>query len=100
MVFVDSKSTSDQAGTEDGSIEEDQLPECWVVVAEDLEFGIEVEVEVDESTKGSSGMSRWHRFQRVIDLVLVTPTNISLKHDLAKASAASQQQRRIWVADG
>ena len=70
-----------------------------MVVAEDLELGIEVEVKVNESAKGSCGMSRWHRLQRVVDLVLVTPADISLKHDLAKASAASQQQRRIWVAD-
>ena len=49
MVFVDGERTCDKGSTEEGRIYGDQLPQSWVMVAEEFEFGIEVEVEEDET---------------------------------------------------
>ena len=49
MEFVDGEGAGDEGCAEEGRVEGDQLPHCWVVVREDLEFGVEVEVEEGET---------------------------------------------------
>jgi hypothetical protein len=44
MVFVYGKSSGDQKGAKKGCIDNDELPHCGMVVAEDLELCVEVVV--------------------------------------------------------
>jgi len=52
--FVDGKSSSDQASTNHGRKEQNHLPERRAVCAHDLELGIKVQRQVDESCKARS----------------------------------------------
>lgn len=42
VILVDSKGTTNKAGTENGGIDRDELPHGGVVVGEDLQLGVEV----------------------------------------------------------
>lgn len=85
MVLINGKSTTDETGSKDGCIDGDQLPHRGMVVREDLELRIEVKVEEDEARKGSRGVTRWHGFQAIINLLLVTRADAAVEHDLAVA---------------
>lgn len=82
MVFVNGKGTTDETSTEDGSVERNQLPHCGVVVGEDLELCVEVEVEKDETGKGSGCVTRWHGLEGIVDFVHITRADALVKHDL------------------
>lgn len=77
MEFVDGESSTDEAGTENRSVDGDKLPHGWVVVGKDLELGVEVQVQIDEASKGGSGVATRHRLKTVIDLIRVTSANLS-----------------------
>lgn len=47
VVLVNGECTSDEHRTKDGHVKKDQLPVRWTIVREDLELGVEVEVEED-----------------------------------------------------
>ena len=49
MEFIDSEGSGDERCAEDGRIQRDNLPHCWVMVREDLEFGVEVKIEKGEA---------------------------------------------------
>lgn len=49
MVLVNSEGTGDQGGTEDGGVECGELPHVRRIVGEDLELGVEVQVQEDET---------------------------------------------------
>lgn len=76
MELVDGQRASDQDGAEHGSVDGSQLPERRVVVGEDLELGVEVKSEEDEAGESSGGVTRRHRLERIIDLVLVAGADI------------------------
>lgn len=52
-----------------------------------LELGVEIYVQIHESTKGRGGMSRWKALKRVIDFVDVPSADAAVVHDLAEAIA-------------
>jgi len=79
--FIDGKSASDQASTEDGRKEQDHLPERGTVCAHNLELGIEVQRQEDQSRKSCSRMTRRHRLERVVDLFLVACADAPVVHD-------------------
>ena len=82
MVFINGKSTSNETSAENGSVESNQFPHCGVVVGKDLELCVEVEVEEDETGKGSSCVTGWHGLQTVVDFVHITRADALVKHDL------------------
>ena len=63
MELVDRQCTADQHSTQDRRIDRNQLPERWVVVCEDLELGVEIQIEEDEASERSGGVARRERFQ-------------------------------------
>jgi hypothetical protein len=83
--LVNGESTTNQAGTEDRSVKGNKLPHGRVVVGEDLELAVEVEVEEHEAGESSSGVTRGHGLESVVDLGLVTRTDAAVEHDLAVA---------------
>lgn len=85
VVLVNSQGTADQASTEEGSVESSKLPHSGVVVGEDLELGVEVEVQKDEAGEGSGGVARGHGLECVIDLLLVARADATVEHDGAEA---------------
>lgn len=83
VVFVNGKCSTDETGSKNGCIESDDLPHGWVVVGEDLELRVQVEVQKNEASKGSGGVTRRHGFQAVVDLLTVTGADATVEHDLA-----------------
>lgn len=83
VVFVDGEGAADEAGAENGRVQDDQLPHGWVVVGEDLELCVEVKIQEDKASKGSSSVARWHRLQAVINLLLVSRADAAVEHNLA-----------------
>jgi hypothetical protein len=83
VVFVNGQSTANEHGAEDGHVENNELPHRGVVVGENLQLCVKIEVKEDESSKGSSGVTRRHRLQAVVDLILVTSADLTIVHDLA-----------------
>jgi hypothetical protein len=47
--------------------------------------GVEIEGQEDEASKGGGGVTRRHRLETVVDLVLVTCADAAVEHDLAVA---------------
>lgn len=74
--LVNGQGASNQARAEHGGVDGGELPERGVVVGEDLELGVEVEGQEDESRKGSGGVTRRHRLERIINLIRITSADI------------------------
>ena len=55
--LVDRESAGDKGGAQDRRVDGDELPHRWVVVAPDLEFGIEVEIQEDEACECGGGVA-------------------------------------------
>ena len=83
--LVDGESTADQAGAENGGVEGNELPHSGVVVGEDLELSIEVEVQEHETGESSSGVTRGHGLEGVVDFRLVARADAAVEHDLPVA---------------
>jgi hypothetical protein len=98
--LVDSQSTANKAGTEEGCVDGNELPHSGVVVGEDLELSVEVEVQKYEAGKGGGSVAAGHGLERVIDLVAVTCADAAVEHDGAVAIgdvSASWARRFIGV---
>lgn len=76
MELVNSQGTTNQARTKHRGVNGDELPHGRVVVGEDLELGIEVEIQVNEACECRSRVTTGHRLQAVVDLVLVAGANL------------------------
>lgn len=74
--LVNSERATDEDGTKDGDVGDDQLPHGGVVVGKDLEFGVEVQVEVAEAGEGSGGVSTGETLERVVDLLHIAGANL------------------------
>lgn len=85
VVFVDGQGTADQAGSKDRCVKSDELPHSRVMVGEDLQLGVEVQIQVDKSSEGSRGVTRGHGLETVVDLLPVTCADAAVEHDLAVA---------------
>lgn len=83
VVFVDGQGTADQAGSKDRCVKSDELPHSRVMVGEDLQLGVEVQIQVDKSSEGSRGVARGHGLETVVDLLPVTRADAAVEHDLA-----------------
>jgi hypothetical protein len=70
--LVNGECAADEAGPKNGGVQ-----------SNDLELGIQVEVQEDKASKGSSGVARWHRLQAVVNLLAVSRADAAVKHDLA-----------------
>ena len=102
VVLVNSESTTNENRTEDGGVDGDELPEGGVVVGEDLELRVEVQVQEDEASKSSSGVTTRHRLERIINLRLVTRANLRTEVQVLEPitrSLGRLDQRRIRLAD-
>ncbi|KAI6765756.1 hypothetical protein HG530_006826 [Fusarium avenaceum] len=104
VVLVDGKSSTDQSRSEEGGVGGDQLPHGGVVVGEDLELGVEVQVKVDEASKGSSGVATGHGLKRIVDLILVTSADVrgvvELEVSLVVVSSHGASSLHVGLADG
>lgn len=56
-----------------------------MVVGEDLELGVEIEVQVDKAGKGSSRVARGERLEAVVDGVGITSADVAGKVNLLEA---------------
>ena len=83
VVFVDGQGTADQAGSKNRCVKSDELPHSRVMVGEDLQLGVEVQIQVDKSSEGSRGVTRGHGLETVVDLLPVTRADAAVEHDLA-----------------
>lgn len=83
--IIDCERATNQARAQKGSDGRDKLPHGWVIVGEDLELGVEVEGQEDEASKGGGGVTGWHTFKTVIDLLLISSTDAAVEHNLAVA---------------
>ena len=83
VVLVNGQGTANQAGSKNRCVKSDELPHSRVMVGEDLQLGIEVQVQVDKSSEGSRGVARGHRLETVVDLLPVTRADATVEHDLA-----------------
>lgn len=103
VVLVDRQGTANQDSTEDRSVGSNQLPHGWVVVGKDLELGVKVQVQVDKTGKGSSGVSTGHRLERIVDLALVTSADIGsvveLEVSLVVVSSHGARLCHVRLAD-
>jgi hypothetical protein len=103
VVLVDGKGTSDQDSTEDRGVSSDELPHGRVVVGEDLELGVEVQVQVDKASESSSGVTTGHRLKSIVDLSLVTSADIGgeveLEISLVVVSTHGTSTLHIRLAD-
>lgn len=103
VVLVDGKGTSDQDSTEDGGVSSNELPHGRVVVGEDLELGVEVQVQVDKASESSSGVTTGHRLKSIVDLSLVTSADIrsevELEVSLVVVSTHGTSTLHIRLAD-
>jgi hypothetical protein len=81
MELVDGQRTRDQAGGENWGVHRDEFPECGVVVAEDLEFGVQVEVEEQEAGECRGAVPGGHRFKGIVDVVSVAAANAAVEHE-------------------
>jgi hypothetical protein len=75
--LVNSECTTDEHRAEDGGVDDDELPHGRVVVGEDLELGVEIQVEEDETGKGSCRMAAGERLQAVVNLVWVSGADVA-----------------------
>jgi len=87
VVLVDGEGTANKTGAEDGGVDGDELPEGRVVVGEDLEFGVEVEVQEDEAGECGGCVATGHGLEGVVDLGLVTGADLGTEVDLLETIA-------------
>lgn len=103
VILVDSESSTDENGTEKRGVGDDELPHGRMVVGEDLELGVEVKVEIDEASKGSSGVTTGHGLKSIVDLALVASANIGsvvkLKISLVVVSSHGASASHVGLAD-
>jgi hypothetical protein len=103
VVLVDGESTSNQDSTENGGVGSDELPHGGVVVGEDLELGVEVQVQVDKASESSSGVTTGHGLKSIVDLGLVTSADIGgeveLEITLVVVSAHGSSTLHVRLAD-
>lgn len=85
VILVNRQRTSDEHCSQDGRIDQDQLPHGGVVVGEDLELRIQVQVQVHEAGKGSRRVSAGERLEAVVDLLLVAGANVGREVQLVEA---------------
>lgn len=85
VVLVDGEGSTNQDSSQNRGIRRDQLPHGRVIVGENLELGVEVEVEVDEASKCGGGVSARHGLQRIVDLFLVASANVTGIVDASEA---------------
>ncbi len=98
--LINRERATDQCCAKHRHVRDDQLPVGWVVVAEDLELGVEVEVEEDEAAEGCSCVAGREGFERVVDVVLVAGAYLAVVHDAAETVAClSARGRYCGLAD-
>lgn len=103
VILVDSESSTNENGAEKRGVGDNELPHGGMVVGEDLELGVEVKVQVDEASKGGSGVSTGHRLKSIVDLALVASANIGsvveLKISLVVVSSHGASASHVRLAD-
>ena len=82
MELVNGQGATNEAGTEDGSIDGNELPHGRVVVGENLQFCVEVAVEVHEPCKRGGGVTGGHGLEGIVDLGLVSRADAAVEHNL------------------
>lgn len=97
MKFVNCQRASDQACRQYGSVHGYELPEGGMVVTEDLEFRIQVEVQIQKSRERSCAVARWHALEGVVDFVAVTAADAAVEHQSLESRA---DDGWVGVADG
>lgn len=72
-----------------------------MIVGPDLQLGIKIEIQEHKARKSSRGVTRWERFQRVIDLVFITSADSTVVHDLSQPIAGLLRRDRgnVWLAN-
>lgn len=100
--LVDGQRTADEHSAKDRSVNDNQLPHARVVVGEDLQLGVQVEVQIYESTKGSGGVARGEGLETVVNGVWVAGADVACEHDLLEASAVVLvlDEGGVWLAHG
>lgn len=88
VVGVDGERSCNQASSKNRHVSDDQLPHGRMVVAPDLELGVEVEVQKDEACECSSCVSAGHRFEGIVDFVFVSSADFAIIHDVAETIAS------------
>lgn len=86
--LVDGKRASNESSCKDWGVDSNQLPHRGVVVGEDLQLGIKIKVEEDESRKSGRGVSRGEGLETVINLVAVAGADGIGVHDLPVTAAS------------
>lgn len=86
--LVNGERTTDEDGTEDGDVGDDELPHSGVVVGEDLELGVEVEVEVNEASEAGGGVAGGETLEGVVDLLHVSSADLLRDVQIGVASGA------------
>jgi hypothetical protein len=81
--LVNGERAANEAGTKQGGVDGNELPHSRVVVGKHLELCVKVEVQEDEASEGSGGVTRRHRLETVVNLLLVTRADAAVEHDLA-----------------
>jgi hypothetical protein len=99
VVLVDGERAANEYSAENGHVQDNELPHGWVVVGEDLQLSVEIEIQEDKSSEGGGGVTRRHRLQAVVDLLLVTSADLTIVHDLT-VSITDLHSRDIGLADG
>lgn len=87
MELIGRQGTTNQRRTKDRHVCDNQLPVRGMVVAEDLELGIEVERQIDEAGEGGGRVARRERFEAVVDLIFVASADLAVVHYSAEAVA-------------
>lgn len=87
MKLVDCQGATDQAGSKNWGVDGDQLPHSGVVVGEDLELGVEVEVQIDEAREGGGRVTRRHGLEAVVDGVSIPGADLAGVVDLLEPSS-------------
>ena len=98
--LVNGERTTDEDGTEDGDVGDDELPHGGVVVGEDLELGVEVQVEVDEASEAGGGVTGGETLKRIVDLLHVASTNLLRNVQISVASGAVAGTRNATLGGG
>jgi hypothetical protein len=83
VVLVNGKSATNETGSKERGVNSNELPHGGMVVGKDLELSVQVEVQEDEASESSGGVTRRHGLEAVVNLVLVTCADAAIEHDLA-----------------
>jgi hypothetical protein len=103
VILIHGQGTANQASTEDGSVDGNELPHGGVVVGKDLELGVEVERQVDKASKSSGGVTTGKGLEGVVDLLLVAGADVAGVVNLLEARAVVAlvaSQADVGLADG